>query len=302
MAELLQVENLVKWFVVAGRKRSHWRSFVRAADGVDLKIAQGEALGLIGNPYSGVNILGLSIMKSFFLTAGKILFQGEDLAEKSESEMGEIRKRGIFLMFSSFQYPFRPPLIVDPGHPLEMNLPLSSGTLERVATYDPRLLIADTSISPNSDVRKKILSIIKRRKEERKTSALLITQDLGSIRRTCDRIAVMYAGKIVEYANVQTFLHKLLHPYSQSWLIYEMFMEFSDVQKLPITLTRALKVTLSLSTRAHADMAIDLTNPPTGCRFHTRCPYAMEICLKKEPALIDVGDEHFVACHFHDRG
>lgn len=167
LVELLRIENLRKWFPVAGRKRSHWHSFLHAVDGVDLKIAQGETVGLVGNPYSGVNVIELLIIRSFFMTTGNILFQGEDLAEKSESEMGEIRKRGIFLVFSSFQYPFRPPLIVDPGHPLEMNLPLSSRTLEKIAAYDPRLLIADTSISPHSEVREKILAIIKKRKKER---------------------------------------------------------------------------------------------------------------------------------------
>lgn len=298
LVELLQIENMKKFLTVAGRKRSRWGWFLRAVDGINLKIAQGEVLGLVGNPYSGVNIVGLSIMRSFFLTLGRILFQGENLGEKSKTEMEEIQKRGIFMMFSSFQYPFRPPLVEDPGHPLEMNLPLSSVTLEKIATYDPRLLVADTSISPNSNVREKILSTMKKRKKETKTSALLITQDLGAVQRTCDRIAVMYAGKIVEHAKVQTFLHKPLHPYSQSWMVYEMFMDFSDVQKLPNALFSELKITLSYSTRPTlADMAIDLTRPPPGCHFHTRCPYAEEICRKEEPPLEDVGDGRFVACH-----
>lgn len=302
MVDLLNIQSLKKWFVVSGYRRGGRlfgdSRYVRAVDGVDLKIAQGEAVGLIGNPYSGTSIVGLSIMRSFSITYGKILFQGETLEDKNESEMKEIRKRGIFLMFSSFRYPFRQPLIMDPGHPLKMNLLLSPKTLERIAVYDPRLLIADTSISPSHDVREGILSVMKKCKEERKASVLLITQDLGSIARTCDRIVVMYAGKIIEHTKLQSFMREPLHPYSKSWLIYETFLEFSEVRKIPVNLAEAIGTVLP---RRSKGVAIDLTWPPSGCRFHTRCTYCMDICSKKEPALIDAGNEHFLACHLFER-
>lgn len=304
MVELLEIQNLHKYFAIRGRWPSwpapSYSIYLRAVDAIySLKLAKGEFLGLMGNPYSGASIVPMIMTGAILPTAGQILFQGKRMFD-GEHEIEEIRE-DIFLMCSYFQYPFRPPFVLS-RHPLEMSLPLGEEKIKIIDEHNPKLLVADTSSPPSYSIKEEVLSVLMEKKKQRRYSCLLVTQDLGSIVRVCDRIAIMYAGKIVEYAETEEILKNPLHPYLKWALLYETLMEYTSIKSLERALGMNIAVFLTNSFRARAaqlrDMTVNLINPPTACRFHPRCPFAMDVCRLKEPVLVDVGREqaHFVAC------
>jgi len=168
---------------------------------------------------------------------------------------------------------------------------LSGGMQQRVMiamalSCNPSLLIADEPTTAlDTTIQAQILRLIKNLQEEFDTSVLLITHDLGVIAETCRRVAVMYAGNIVEYADVEMLFGNPLHPYT---------MGLSEsIPRIDVT-TKRLRIIKGT--------VPDLINLPSGCRFHPRCPEALEICREKEPSLKEVGMGHKVRCWLYDRG
>lgn len=305
MEKLLSLKNLRKWFALKDQDHPAIApGWIRAVDGVDLDIGLGETIGLMGTPYSGASILGLLILRKLLPTSGAIIFRGEDLARSDKLETREkMDKRGIFNLFSSFRYPIRPPHIQEAECSLEVVTPLDPKTTKKIYRDPPRLIVADTSLSPSIQTRKQIEVIIMKTKTNHKTSTLLITQDIGSITRSCDKIAVMYCGKIVEYVDVRTFLKEGLHPYCKGLLIYETFLEFSETQSIDIidmNIRRAIQKGSKVSSHSKYHDNVNLLNPPSGCRFHTRCPeYIGQICKLKQPPIREVSKGYYVACHLY---
>jgi len=272
-----------------------------------------------GKSVTASSILGL-VQKPGKVISGRVLLDGDDLLQKSAQEMNQIRGSRISIIFqdptSSLNPVFRigyqvaEPYIYHQGKPRKVaardalkilsqtglpdpadkarNYPheLSGGMRQRAMiamalTCEPDLLIADEPTT-NLDVtiERQILNLVKDLQEEFGTSVLWITHDLGVIAQICDRVAVMYAGNIVEQASVRVVFHSPKHPYTQKLLraIPAVDSSGENLEEIPGSVPR-------------------LINPPSGCRFHPRCDHAMSVCSGKKPIEREVGLGHTVACH-----
>jgi len=271
-----------------------------------------------GKSVTASSILGL-VQKPGKVISGRVLLDGDDLLQKSAKEMNQIRGSRISIIFqdptSSLNPLFRigyqvaEPYIYHQGKTAKdaakdalkilsqtglpdpadkaRNYPheLSGGMRQRAMiamalTCEPDLLIADEPTT-NLDVtiERQILNLVKDLQEEFGTSVLWITHDLGVIAQICDRVAVMYAGNIVEQADVRILFHNPQHPYTQKMLkAIPADSSGEELDEIPGSVPR-------------------LINPPSGCRFHPRCDHAMSVCSGKKPIEREVGLGHTVACH-----
>jgi peptide/nickel transport system ATP-binding protein len=291
---------------------------VRAVDDVSLCINAGETVGLVGESGCGKTMTAHSIMRLIpsppaAFEGGKISFQGRDLLALSEDEMRALRGRRIAMVFQDPMTFLNPvlrigaqiaeaaaedtkeseiiTLLQSVGIPYPERVvkqyphELSGGMRQRVLiaiaiVNNPALLIADEPTTAlDVTVQTQILSLLKSIRDQKGTALLLITHDLGIVAEMCDRVYVMYAGKIVETADVFGLFEDPLHPYTQGLLKSALSIaEFSP------TLT-----TIEGSVP-------DLSNPPAGCRFHPRCPQVMDLCKEKEPPLDELKPGHLASC------
>jgi peptide/nickel transport system ATP-binding protein len=291
---------------------------VRAVDDVSLRINAGETVGLVGESGCGKTMTAHSIMRLIpsppaAIEGGHISFQGSDLLDLSEDEMRALRGRQIAMVFQDPMTFLNPvirigaqiaeaasgdtgerelvTLLQSVGIPYPERVikqyphELSGGMRQRVLiaiaiVNNPALLIADEPTTAlDVTVQTQILSLLKSIREQKGTALLLITHDLGIVAEMCDRVYVMYAGKIVETADVFSLFEEPLHPYTQGLLKSALSIaEFSP------TLT-----TIEGSVP-------DLSNPPAGCRFHPRCPHVMDLCKEKEPPLDELKPGHLASC------
>ncbi len=166
---------------------------------------------------------------------------------------------------------------------------LSGGQRQRVAIargfiLNPEFIIADEPVSMlDVSIRADILNLMLDLAEKFNVSFLYITHDLALARHMCDRIAIMYLGKIMEMGSIEKIVYEPLHPYTEAL-----------ISAVPIPDPTAERIKVVIKGEIPSPV-----NPPSGCRFHTRCPVAIDVCPKEEPPLIDVGKEHYVACHLH---
>jgi len=298
--------------------RTH-KGKLRAIDGVKFSLNKGESIGMVGESGCGKTTLALSILKLLpprgYIEDGNIFYKGEDLVQKSEREMRKIRGNEISIVFQGAMNSLNPvktigeqiseglllhtnmskveafdkakeSLIsvgISPDKLIEYPHEFSGGMKQRTMiasalVCDPQLLIADEPVTAlDVMVQAQILELLNRLKQEKKLSLLLITHDLSVVAETCDKIVVVYGGKILEYANIED---SLLHPYSK-----ELFRSFPNING-PRILSKGILGTPP-----------NLINPSRGCRFEPRCNQSLKICVKEEPRLIEVCDQHFVACH-----
>jgi len=314
---LLEVQNLTTYYKIL-------RGYVKAAENVTLHVDEGEALGLAGESGCGKTTTALSILKILppggIIMGGKILFEDIDIVQLSEYEIRqEIRWRKIAMVFQGAMNALNPVYKIgdqiceaitthEPetskveageraGKMLELvgiepsrvdNYPheFSGGMRQRAMiamalACNPKLVIADEpGTALDVIVQAQVLKLLKELKEKLNLSMILITHDLSIISETCEKAAIMYAGKLVENGDVVTIFKEPLHPYTRA-----LIGAFPDINAPK---TRMISISGSPP---------DLLDPPTGCRFHPRCPYSKEVCRKEDPMLLDVGKDHYISCH-----
>ncbi len=315
---LLEVNDLVTHYITL-------RGSVKAVDKISFQIEKGEAMGLVGESGCGKTTVALSLLKILpsggRIINGKILFKGVDIVQLEEEEMRKsIRWKGISLIFQGAMNALTPvykigyqiieairihepdvdkkeaterakkllemvgvePKRID-NYPHEFSGGMKQRAMIAMAlACHPDLLIADEPATAlDVVVQAQVLELIKALKDKLHLSMMLITHDLSIVAETCEKIAVMYAGKIAEYGDIITIFKEPLHPYAQGLL--EVFPNIKAQR------SRAMSIPGSPP---------DLLSPPSGCRFHPRCKYRMEICSKKEPAVTEVKRGlHYAACH-----
>jgi oligopeptide transport system ATP-binding protein len=318
---LLHVEDLVMHFPIkSGIIIDREIGRVRAVDGVSLEIKQGETLGLVGESGSGKSTLCRAILQLLTPTSGSVRFEGQEVVGLKGRAMRPLR-REMQMIFQDPYASLNPRQRVGEiiGAPMKLHGLASGeglkrnvqGLLERVGLgpehynrypYEfsggqrqrigiaralalrPKLIIADEPVSAlDVSIQAQIINLLEDLQDEFKLTYLFVAHDLGVIRHVSDRIAVMYLGKIVEFGPADEVYTNPIHPYTLSLLA-----------SLPIPDPRAN------AEREPMVLEGDIpspANPPAACRFHTRCPYATEICSEVEPELVHHGHGHWAACH-----
>lgn len=318
---LLDVQDLKTYYFTL-------RGSVKAVEGVNFQVEKGKALGLAGESGCGKTTVALSILKILpsggKILGGKILFNDKDLVEIDEKEMRkDVRWKGISIVFQGAMNALNPVYKVGDqiieaistherdvskkeatdrtGKLLEMvgiepsrasNYPheFSGGMRQRALiamslACNPELLIADEpGTALDVIVQAQVLKLLRELKDRLNLGMILITHDLSIIAEICDEIAIMYAGKIVEYGEIVTIFKESLHPYTQGLL--HSFPSIKSAKMNMISIPGSPP---------------DLLAPPTGCRFHPRCPYVKGICRKEDPKFVEVAENHYIACHLHKK-
>ena len=325
---VIEARDLRKWYPVhrhrlaalLGRREP---AFVKAVNGVDLAIGAGEVLGLVGESGSGKSTTGMTLLKLHAPTGGDIRFQGLGLLANETRRTRLAFRRQAQIVFQNPYEALNPrytiaqsigePLAIhfrgEPAVQREMRLrameragllpaasyldryphQLSGGQLQRVAiaraiAVEPRLLVADEPVSMlDVSIRAGILNLLRYFAAELRMAILYISHDLSTMRHVCTRIAVMYLGRIIEAGPADSVLDAPLHPYTQA-------------------LVGAVPVMGGRRTRPHTQLVGPLPDAirlPRGCRFHPRCPRAMDVCRAQEPVLQRTAAGHDVACHLH---
>jgi len=321
METMLEVKNLNKYFTKKVGFFGGKEQVVKAVDNVNLKIKKGETLGLVGESGCGKTTTGRTIARIYDPTAGNIIFRGQDIAKLSQKEIKPIRK----CMQMIFQDPYaslnprmtiseiiRTPLDVHNLYTKEerkekvkelLNIvgfnsehgnryphELSGGQRQRVGiaralAVEPEFIICDEPISAlDVSIQAQIINTLEDLKNTLNLTYLFIAHDLSMVKHISDNIGVMYLGNIVETAESDELYKNPVHPYTQTLL-----------SAIPLPDPRKAKERKRIMLEGEVPSPI---NPPTGCKFHTRCKYAEKVCSEIAPELKDCGNNHKVACHF----
>jgi len=315
---LLDIQELKKYFPIRRgifRKTVGW---VQAVDGVSIFVRRGEALGLVGESGCGKSTLGKCIVKLLEPTSGKMFFKGENIATM-ESAQTKLFRRKVQAIFQDPYSSLNPRMSVGEivGEPLKVHRlytavdrkskvkdllekvgispdfatrfphEFSGGQRQRIGiaralVLNPEFIICDEPVSAlDVSVQAQVINLLDDLKEEFDLSYLFIAHDLSVVEHVCDRIAVMYLGKIVEIAKDTELYTHPLHPYTQALL-----------SAIPMPDPKRKKERMLL--RGEVPSPI---NPPAGCRFHPRCPLKEEKCAHEEPVLRQLQEDHYAACH-----
>jgi oligopeptide transport system ATP-binding protein len=305
------------WDKFAGDSDS--RRVVRAVDGVSFEIKTGESLGLVGESGCGKSTLGRALLRLTPHTGGQVYFRGRELSHLSSHELRRVR-RHMQMIFQDPYASLNPRMTVGQivSEPLETfglahgreraeqvrelletvglsarhvkRYPreFSGGQRQRIGiaralAARPEFIVADEPISAlDVSIQAQIMNLLERLRRERNLTYLFISHDLRAIRHLSDRIAVMYLGKLVEVGAAESVYHEPLMPYTKALI---SAVPFPD----PVREAARRRIVLA------GDVPSPL-NPPAGCRFHTRCPYAVEACREVVPELAEIKPAHFAAC------
>jgi peptide/nickel transport system ATP-binding protein/oligopeptide transport system ATP-binding protein len=320
---ILTVDNLRMYFPVKSTGLIHRTvGHVQAVDGVSFEVVEGGSLGLVGESGCGKSTTGRLITRLYEPTGGVIDFEGRDITHTSARGLKPLR-REIQMIFQDPYTSLNPrhtvgaivgaPLAIHGILPKDKILPrvqelleivglnpehynrypheFSGGQRQRIGiaralTLQPRLLVADEPVSAlDVSIQAQVINLLQDLQREFDIAFLFIAHDLAVVRHFCPEVAVMYLGKIVEIADRDTLYNRPHHPYTQALL-----SAVPDVRQAAVGGRRE-------RIRLQGDVPSPI-NPPSGCRFRTRCPLAQEICARVEPPLLQIGKRHKVACHF----
>ncbi len=295
---------------------------VRAVDGISFDVRKGEIFGVVGESGCGKTTMGRTILRLIEPQSGHIFFEGRDLLALPSNEMKRLRRKMQIVFQDPYESmnprldvyriisePLRIQGVVKDGHEavdlvsqalvdVEMTPPeeyiyrypheLSGGQRQRIAVaralvLNPDFIVADEPVSMlDVSIRGEILNLMLRLAKEKGVTFVYITHDLATARHICDRIGVMYLGKMVEEGNTEDIVKFPLHPYTRALL---------NAVLIPDPSKRGLQSVM-------AGEVPNPVNPPSGCRLHPRCPVMKDICREKEPEIIEREGGHKVACHF----
>ncbi|SDL94516.1 ABC transporter ATP-binding protein [Halarsenatibacter silvermanii] len=320
---LLRLKNVKKYFPVKAGVLKRTVGYVKAVDDISFSIQEGETLGLVGESGCGKSTTGRTILRLLEANEGEIYFKGENILELGKKEMRELR-REMQIIFQDPYASLNPRMKVANivGEPLDVHnlvdnkkererrvkelleavglLPdhmqrypheFSGGQRQRIGVaralaVNPSLIIADEPVSAlDVSIQAQVINLIEDLQEQFNLTYLFIAHDLSVVKHISDRIAVMYLGKIVELAEEKELFENTLHPYSRSLL-----------SAIPVADPGHDKDRIILEGSVPSPV-----DPPTGCRFHPRCPESLDICSQQEPEFKEYREGHWSACHLTDK-
>ena len=319
---LLRVEDLKIYYPVAGSGFGI-KEFVKAVDGVTFEVKKGEVFGIVGESGCGKSTLGRGVCKLENLTSGHVYLDGEDITEYNDRRMRSIRKK-VQMVFQDPYASLNPrmsvfdiiaePLLVhhlyqdkadlekkvldllhrvglDDYHANRYPHEFSGGQRQRIGiaralAVEPSLIIADEPVSAlDVSIQAQVLNLLNELKHDLDLTYIFVAHDLSVVEYISDRVGVMYLGNFVEVGEKEKIYSNPMHPYTQALL---------SAVPVPDPTAKRERILLEGSIpSAH--------KPPTGCKFHTRCPKCMECCKTQAPERYEVDDGHYVYCHLYDK-
>ncbi len=319
---LLRVEDLKIYYPVAG-SRFGKKEFVKAVDGVTFEVKKGEVFGIVGESGCGKSTLGRGVCKLENLTSGHVYLDGEDITEYNDRRMRSVRKK-VQMVFQDPYMSLNPrmsvfdiiaePLLahhlyqdkadlekkvldllhrvgLDDYHANRYPHEFSGGQRQRIGiaralAVEPSLIIADEPVSAlDVSIQAQVLNLLNELKHDLDLTYIFVAHDLSVVEYISDRVGVMYLGNFVEVGEKEKIYSNPMHPYTQALL---------SAVPVPDPTAKRERILLEGSIpSAH--------KPPTGCKFHTRCPKCMECCKTQAPERYEVDDGHYVYCHLYDK-
>ncbi len=319
---LLRVEDLKIYYPVAGSGFGK-KEFVKAVDGVTFEVKKGEVFGIVGESGCGKSTLGRGVCKLENLTSGHVYLDGEDITEYNDRRMRSIRKK-VQMVFQDPYASLNPrmsvfdiiaePLLVhhlyqdkadlekkvldllhrvglDDYHANRYPHEFTGGQRQRIGiaralAVEPSLIIADEPVSAlDVSIQAQVLNLLNELKHDLDLTYIFVAHDLSVVEYISDRVGVMYLGNFVEVGEKEKIYSNPMHPYTQALL---------SAVPVPDPTAKRERILLEGSIpSAH--------KPPTGCKFHTRCPKCMECCKTQAPERYEVDDGHYVYCHLYDK-
>ena len=319
---LLRVEDLKIYYPVAGSGFGK-KEFVKAVDGVTFEVKKGEVFGIVGESGCGKSTLGRGVCKLENLTSGHVYLDGEDITEYNDRRMRSIRKK-VQMVFQDPYASLNPrmsvfdiiaePLLVhhlyqdkadlekkvldllhrvglDDYHANRYPHEFSGGQRQRIGiaralAVEPSVIIADEPVSAlDVSIQAQVLNLLNELKHDLDLTYIFVAHDLSVVEYISDRVGVMYLGNFVEVGEKEKIYSNPMHPYTQALL---------SAVPVPDPTAKRERILLEGSIpSAH--------KPPTGCKFHTRCPKCMECCKTQAPERYEVDEGHYVYCHLYDK-